>query len=74
MFEKRLNKEDLEQLRERSKMINQYFLVVKALQLQTEVYMKNLLPKYGADMNKNYEVDLKNGIIKEKKNNKEEKQ
>ena len=73
MFEKRLNKEDLEQLRERSKMINQYFLVVKALQLQIEVYMKNLLPKYGADMNKNYEVDLKNGVIKEKKNNKEEK-
>ena len=74
MFEKRLSKEDLEQLRERSKMINQYFLVVKALQLQTGVYMKNLLPKYGADMNKNYEVDLKNGVIKEKKNNEEEKQ
>ena len=74
MFEKRLNKNDLEELRKRSEMVNQYLLVVKALQLQTEVYMKNLLPKYGADMNKNYEVDLKNGLIKEKKNNKEEKQ
>ena len=73
MFEKRLNKEDLEQLRERSKMINQYLLVVKALQLQTGVYMKNLLPKYGADMNKNYGIDLKNGMIKESKNNKKEK-
>ena len=73
MFKKRLNKNDLEELRKRSEMVNQYVLVVESLKLQIQIYIKNLLPKYGVDMNKNYGIDLKNGVIKESKNNKEEK-
>lgn len=74
MFEKRLNKKDLEELRKRNEWENYHLLIIEALKLQTQIYVQKLLPKYGLDMNKNYEMDLKNGVIKESKNNKEEKQ
>jgi len=69
MFEKRLNKKDLEELRKRSEIVNQYRLTIEALELQTQIYIQKLLPKYGIDMNKNYEIDFESGkisVIKEK--------
>lgn len=67
MFEKRLSKEDLEELRKREELINQHKLIAEALELQKQIYIRNLLPKYQCDMNKNYNIDLKTGRIKEVK-------
>ena len=67
MFEKKLNIIDLNELRKRSELINQHILISQALEIQNQMYIKNLLPKYGLDMNKNYSVDLKTGKIKEVK-------
>ena len=67
MFEKKLKKEDLEELRKRTELINQYILVAQALEMQKQIFIRNLLPKYKCDMNKNYNIDLRNGQIKEVK-------
>ena len=67
MFEKKLKKEDLEELRKRTELINQYILIAQALEMQKQIFIKNLLPKYGCDMNKNYNINLRNGQIKEVK-------
>ena len=67
MFEKKLEKEDLEELRKRTELINQYILIAQALEIQKQIFIKNLLPKYGCDMNKNYNINLRNGQIKEVK-------
>ena len=63
MFEKKLNKKDLEEVRKRSEMINQHLLTVEALKFQIQVYIKGLLPKYKCDLNRNYTIDFKNGRI-----------
>jgi len=63
MFGKKLKQEDLEELRKRTDLINQYILVANALEVQKQVYIRGILPKYGMDMNKNYEIDLKTGQI-----------
>ena len=65
MFEKKLSKEDLEELRKRTELINQYILVAQALEIQKQIFIKNLLPKYKCDMNKNYNINLRSGQIKE---------
>lgn len=72
MFGKKLSKEDLEELRKRSEMINQHKLLVQSLELQTQLFIKGLLPKYHCDLNKDYEVDLKSGkiILSKNKQNK----
>ena len=67
MFEKKLKKEDLEELRKRIELINQHILVAQALEMQKQIFIKNLLPKYNCDMNKNYNIDLRNGQIKKVK-------
>ena len=67
MFEKKLKKEDLEELRKRTELINQYILVAQALEIQKQIFIKNLLPKYKCDMNKNYNINLRSGQIKEVK-------
>ena len=65
--QKKLTKEDLEELRKRAELINQYILVAQALEMQKQIFIKNLLPKYKCDMNKNYNIDLRSGQIKEVK-------
>ena len=65
--QKKLTKEDLEELRKRTELINQYILVAQALEMQKQIFIKNLLPKYKCDMNKNYNINLRNGQIKEVK-------
>jgi len=67
MFEKKLKKEDLEELRKRTELINQYILISQALKMQKQIFIRNLLPKYKCDMNKNYNINLRNGQIKEVK-------
>ena len=69
MFEKRLNKEDLEQLRKRSEMVNQHILISQALEMQKQIFIRNLLPKYNCDLSRNYNINLKNGKITEIKEN-----
>jgi len=63
MFEKRLSKEDLEELRKRVELINQHILISQALEMQKQIFIRNLLPKYGLDLNKNWNINLKNGQI-----------
>jgi len=72
MFNKKLNQEDLEELRKRTELINSYRLVTEALEIQKQIYIRNLLPKYSCDLNKNYSVDLRTGQIKEAKKGQEE--
>ena len=67
MFEKKLKKEDLEELRKRTELINQHILISQALEMQKQIFIKNLLPKYSCNMNKNYNISLRNGQIKEVK-------
>ena len=65
--QKKLTKEDLEELRKRTELINQHVLVAQALEMQKQIFIRNLLPKYKCDMNKNYNINLRNGQIKEVK-------
>ena len=67
MFEKKLSKEDLEELRKRTELINSFILVSQSLEIQKQIYIRNILPKYGLDGNKNYNINLKNGKITELK-------
>ena len=67
MFEKKLKKEDLEELRKRTELINQHILISQALKMQKQIFTINLLPKYNCDLNKNYNIDLRSGQIKEAK-------
>ena len=67
MFEKKLSKEDLEELQKRTELINQHILISQALEMQKQIFVRNLLPKYKCDMNKNYNINLRNGQIKEVK-------
>jgi len=63
--EKKLSKEDLLELRKRVELINQHILIAQALELQKQIFITNILPKYGCDMNKKYNIDLKTGKITE---------
>ena len=65
--QKKLTKEDLEELRKRVELINQHILISQALEMQKQIFIKNLLPKYNCDLNKNYNINLRNGQIKEVK-------
>ena len=65
MFKKKLSNEDLEELKKRVELINQHILISQALEMQKQIFIRNILPKYNCDMNKNYNIDLRNGQIKE---------
>ena len=67
MFEKKLSKEDLEELRKRTELINQHILISQALKMQKQIFIRNLLPKYNCDLNRNYNINLKDGKITELK-------
>lgn len=64
MFEKRLSKEDLEELTKRTELINSQKLIASALEIQKQIYIKNILPSYGMRGDLNYEIDLRSGKIK----------
>ena len=65
MSNKKLKDEDLEELRRRAELINSHKLIVSALEMQNRIYLNGILPKYGCDLNKNYQIDYKTGKIKE---------
>ena len=63
MFNKKISKEELIELRKRSELINSYKLVADALEIQKDFYLRNILPKYGCNANENYGIDFKTGAI-----------
>lgn len=65
MSHKKLKPEDLEELSKREELILSYKLVASALEMQKNLYLNGILPKYGCDLNKNYKIDMKTGRIKE---------
>jgi len=67
MFEKKLNQQDLDELRKRVELINQHKLISEALEIQKQIYIKNILPSYGMRGDRTYSLDLKNGKITEEK-------
>jgi hypothetical protein len=68
MFEKKLDKIDLEELREREKLIQSLKLITQALQTQKQLFISSRYSKYRMDENKVYDIELKAGKIKEVKN------
>lgn len=67
MFYKKLKNEDLEELKKREELIQGFRLAADALEMQKKLYLSGILPKYGCDLNKNYDIDFKTGRIKEVK-------
>jgi len=64
MLHKKVNPRELEELKKRVELINQHTLIAQALGVQKDLYIRNILPKYGCDLNKNYTIELKSGRIK----------
>ncbi len=60
---KKLDKSDLDELQARMQMINQYKLVVQALESQKDRWLVNKYFKYGLDVNSEYTFDLSSGKI-----------
>jgi len=60
---KKLDKSDLDELQARMQMINQYKLVVQALEAQKDLWLINKYFKYGLDMSSEYTFDLGTGKI-----------
>ena len=58
---KKLDREDLEELRKRDELVNQHRLTAQALEHQKQLYIQQLFPKYGLDPNKQFNIDLKTG-------------
>lgn len=67
MFTKKLDKTDLEELRKREELINQHILITQALQVQKQSFILSRFSKYGLDITKEYNIDLKNGKVTESK-------
>lgn len=67
MFRKKINQKDLKELSKRTELIKQHILISQALEIQKQVWLKNILPKYNLDLNKDYDIDLKTGAVKEVK-------
>lgn len=67
MFDKKLNQKDLEELRKRNELVKQHLLIAEALEIQKQLWFKNTLPKYGLDLDKKYNIDLRTGKIKQTK-------
>lgn len=60
---KKLDKADLEELQARIQMINQYRLVIQALEVQKDRWLVGKYFKYGLDVNSEYTFDLGTGKI-----------
>lgn len=60
---KKLDKTDLEELQARLQMINQYKLVLQALEAQKDRWLVGKYYKYGLDANREYSFDLGTGEI-----------
>ncbi len=67
MFSKRLDKTDLEELQKRTELINQHILISQALETQKQQFLLSRFSKYGLDITREYDIDLKTGKISEPK-------
>ncbi len=67
MFNKKLAKIDLSELIKRAELINQHVLIARALEMQKNMWINERLKNLGFDLGKRYEINFKNGEIKEKK-------
>ena len=57
MFEKKLDKKDLKELRKMTELINQYMFVAKSIDAQKQAYTNSIVSKYGLDAKENYKID-----------------
>ena len=64
-----LSKEDLAELIKRAELINQNILIAQALELQKNIWLNGCLKKLGLNLEKKYQIDFKNGEIKEVQQN-----
>lgn len=69
MFSKKtkLDQEDLEELRKRTELINQHILISQALEAQKQQFLMSRFSKYGLDITKQYDIELKTGRVTEAK-------
>jgi hypothetical protein len=68
---KKLNKENVEELKRRYAVINQHLLTADALHLHTKQYTNKMLADNGYDVEKKaYNIDLKTGEVIEVKEEK----
>jgi len=67
MFSKKLDKTDLEELRKRTELINQHILISQALEAQKQQFLLSRFSRYGLDITKQYDIELKTGRITEAK-------
>jgi len=63
MFDKKIKKEDLVEMRKRQDLIKQHLFIVQALTNENKKYVGNLLLQYGYGLNKNYNIDYKSGKV-----------
>lgn len=66
-FSKKLDREDLEELKEREKLIREFKLIVQALEFQKQVFITSRYAKYKMENGKEYDIDLITGKIQEVK-------
>ena len=67
MLKRKIKSDDLVELKLREELIKQHLLIVQALGVQKDIFMRNLLLKYGYGLDKNYQIDLKTGKVNIKK-------
>ncbi|HCE30998.1 hypothetical protein A2778_05400 [Candidatus Daviesbacteria bacterium RIFCSPHIGHO2_01_FULL_40_24] len=64
---KKLDKADLEEFREKEKLIKQHLAIAQALEMQKNTWLISKFSKYGLDGNKEWSFSLKTGEITEVK-------
>ena len=60
---KKLNREKIEELKARERMVNEYLLTAQAIKLQKDLWLNNELKALGVDIEKQWNVDYKTGKI-----------
>ena len=58
-----LSKNDLEEVRARTALIQQHYLIAQALEMQKRIYISHCFKRLGLDETKRYEIDYKDGAI-----------
>jgi hypothetical protein len=64
---KKIESEDLIEIRKREELINQHVLIAQSLQNELRNFLGSKLSKYGLDSQKDWSFDTKSGMIKEVK-------
>jgi len=65
---KKLDKADLEELQLKAQLIKQHIAIAQALEVQKQTWLISKFSKYGLDGNKEWNFNLKTGVISEVKN------